>query len=154
MGVCAKEPVEGTAKKCWREKQECKRMKRRREMDIPFKAMSQKALVEKCQDLSDELERVRGSLTDTMDRNSDLRFRNTKLVRVKKKRKGVVDERSKKFIRESAVRSVVGYVVSLGIMIPASLQDGSFSIYLLLNGITSALLIPLQTYISKRNEEI
>ena len=123
-------------------------------MDIPFKAMSQKALVEKCQDLSDELERVRGSLTDTMDRNSDLRFRNTKLVRVKKKRKGVVDERSKKFIRESAVRSVVGNVVSLGIMIPASLQDGSFSIYLLLNGITSALLIPLQTYISKRNEEI
>ena len=153
MDLCAKEPVEGTAKKCWREKQECKRMNRR-DMNIPLHAMSKPALVEKCQDLSDELERVRGSLTDTMDRNSDLRFRNTKLVRVKKKRKGVVDERSKKFIRESAVRSVVGNVVSLGIMIPASLQDGSFSIYLLLNGITSALLIPLQTYISKRNEEI
>jgi hypothetical protein len=54
----------------------------RRDMNVPLHAMSKPALVEKCQDLSDELERVRGSLTDTMDRNSDLRYRNTKLVRV------------------------------------------------------------------------
>ena len=153
MGICAKEPVEGTAKKCWREKQECKRMKRR-DMNIPLHAMSKPALVEKCQDLSDELERVRGSLTDTMDRNSDLRFRNTKLVRVKKKRKGVVDERSKKFIRESALRSCLANLVALAITIPASLQDGSFTIYLLLNGVCSGMLIPLQTYLQKRNEEI
>ena len=153
MGVCAKEPVEGTAKKCWREKQECKKMKRR-DMNIPLHAMSKPALVEKCQDLSDELERVRGSLTDTMDRNSDLRFRNTKLVRVKKKRKGVVDERSKKFIRESALRSCLANLVALAITIPASLQDGSFTIYLLLNGVCSGILIPLQTYLQKRNEEI
>lgn len=123
-------------------------------MNIPFKAMTQKALVEKCQELSDELDRVRGSLTDSMDRNADLRYRNTKLIRVKKKRKGVVDEQSKKFIRESAIRSAVGNIVSLGITIPASLQDGSFTIYLLLNGVCSGLLIPFQTYISKRNEEI
>ena len=127
---------------------------KRREMNIPFNAMTQKALVEKCQELSDELERVRGSLTDSMDRNADLRYRNTKLIRVKKKHKGVVDEASKKFIRESAIRSAVGNLVSLGITIPASLQDGSFTIYLLLNGVFSGLLIPLQTYISKRNEEI
>ena len=152
MGVCAKEPVEGTAT-CWREKQECKKMKRR-DMNIPLHAMSKPALVEKCQDLSDELERVRGSLTDTMDRNSDLRFRNTKLVRVKKKRKGVVDERSKKFIRESALRSCLANLVALAITIPASLQDGSFTIYLLLNGVCSGILIPLQTYLQKRNEEI
>lgn len=123
-------------------------------MNIPFKAMSRPALVEKCIELSDELSRVRGSLTDTMDRNSDLRFRNTKLVRVKKKRKGMIDQQSKKFIKESAIRSAVGNVLSLGITIPASLQDGSFTIYLLLNGVFSGLLIPLQTYISKRNEEI
>ena len=152
MGICAKEPVEGTAT-CWREKQECKKMKRR-DMNIPLHAMSKPALVEKCQDLSDELERVRGSLTDTMDRNSDLRFRNTKLVRVKKKRKGVVDERSKKFIRESALRSCLANLVALAITIPASLQDGSFTIYLLLNGVCSGILIPLQTYLQKRNEEI
>ena len=66
----------------------------------------------------------------------------------------MVDEASKKFIRESAIRSAVGNLVSLGITIPASLQDGSFTIYLLLNGVFSGLLIPLQTYISKRNEEI
>ena len=42
-------------------------------LNVPFKAMTQKALVEKCQELSDELERVRGSLTDSMDRNADLR---------------------------------------------------------------------------------
>ena len=152
MDLCAKEPVEGTAT-CWREKQECKRMKRR-DMNIPLHAMSKPALVEKCQDLSDELERVRGSLTDTMDRNSDLRFRNTKLVRVKKKRKGVIDERSKKFIRESALRSCLANLVALAITIPASLQDGSFTIYLLLNGVCSGILIPLQTYLQKRNEEI
>ena len=115
--------------------------------------MTQKALVEKCQELSDELERVRGSLTDTMDRNSELRYRNTKLVRVRKKKKGQIDEKSKKFIKESAIRSVVGNLVSLGIMIPASLQDGSYSFYLLLNGVCSALLVPLQMYLQKRNEE-
>jgi len=126
----------------------------RREINIPFSAMSKPALVEKCQELNDELERVRGSLNDTMDTNASLRHANTKLVRVKKKRKGVVDAKSKQFIRESAIRSVLGNLVSLGIMIPASLQDGSFSIYLLLNGVCSALLIPLQTYLQKRNEEI
>ena len=123
-------------------------------MNIPFSAMSQKALIEKCQELNDELERVRGSLTDSMDRNADLRYTNTKLIRVKKKRKGVVDEQSKKFIRESALRSGLANLVSLGITIPASLQDGSFTIWLLLNGVCSGLLIPLQTYLQKRNEEI
>ena len=116
--------------------------------------MTQKALVEKCQELSDELSRVRGSFTDSMDRNADLRYKNTKLIRVKKKRKGMIDEQSKKFIRQSAIRSAVGNIVSLGITIPASLQDGSFTVWLLLNGVCSGLLIPLQTYISKRNEEI
>ena len=125
-----------------------------RGINIPFTAMTQKALAEKCQELSDELERVRGSLTDSMDRNSDLRYRNTKLIRVKKKRKGVVDEASKKFIRESAIRSSLANMISLGITIPASLQDGSFTIWLLMNGICSGLLIPLQTYLQKRNEEI
>ena len=123
-------------------------------LNVPFHAMTQKALVEKCTELSDELDRVRGSLTDSMDRNADLRYRNTKLIRVKKKRKGVVDEASKKFIRESALRSGLANLGSLGITIPASLQDGSFTIYLLLNGVCSGLLIPLQTYLQKRNEEI
>ena len=126
----------------------------RREMNIPFHTMTQKALAEKCQELNDELERVRGSLTDSMDRNADLRYTITKLIRVKKKRKGVVDEQSKKFIRESALRSGLANLVSLGITIPASLQDGSFTIWLLLNGVCSGLLIPLQTYLQKRNEEI
>ena len=125
-----------------------------REGNIPFNAMNKRALVEKCTELSEELERVRGSLTDSMDRNSDLRYRNTKLIRVKKKRKGVVDEASKKFIRESAIRSSLANMGSLGITIPASLQDGSFTIWLLMNGICSGLLIPLQTYLQKRNEEI
>ena len=124
-----------------------------REGNIPFNAMNKRALVEKCTELSEELERVRGSLTDSMDRNSDLRYRNTKLIRVKKKRKGVVDEASKKFIRDSAIRSSLANMVALGITIPASLQDGSFTIWLLMNGICSGLLIPLQTYLQKRNEE-
>jgi hypothetical protein len=129
-------------------------MNRRGEINIPFTAMSRPALIEKCTDLTEELERVRGTLTDESDRVSSLRHKNSKLIRVQKKAKGKIDKLAKKFIRESAVRSVIGNVVALGITIPASLQDGSFSVYLVLNGFCSAVLIPLQTYLQKRNEEI
>ena len=116
--------------------------------------MSQKALINKCYELEEELQRVRGGLSDSMDRNAELRYRNTKLVRVKKKAKGKIDAASKRFIKESAVRSVLGNLIALGIAIPASLQDGSFTPYLVLTGLTSAVLVPLQTYISKRQEEV
>ena len=116
--------------------------------------MTKAALVEKCTDLSEELERTRGSLSDTMDTNASLRHANTKLVRVKKKKKGVVDAKSKQFIRESFVRGVLANILALGVSIPASLSDGSFTPYLLLSGFTSAVLVPMQTYISKRNQEI
>ncbi len=123
-------------------------------MNIKFEVMSQKALINKCYELEEELQRVRGGLSDSMDRNAELRYRNTKLVRVKKKAKGKIDAASKRFIKESAVRSVLGNLIALGIAIPASLQDGSFTPYLLLTGLTSAVLVPLQTYISKRQEEV
>ena len=123
-------------------------------MNIKFEVMSQKALINKCYELEEELQRVRGGLSDSMDRNAELRYRNTKLVRVKKKAKGKSDAASKRFIKESAVRSVLGNLIALGIAIPASLQDGSFTPYLLLTGLTSAVLVPLQTYISKRQEEV
>mgnify|MGYP003658961142 CR=1 FL=1 len=126
----------------------------RREINIPFKAMSRPALIEKCTDLTEELERVRGTLTDESGRVSSLRNKNSKLVRVQKKAKGKIDKQSKKFIRESAVRSGLANLVALAITIPASLQDGSFTIYLLLNGFCSGVLTPLQTYLQKRNEEI
>ena len=123
-------------------------------MNIKFEVMSQKALINKCYELEEELQRVRGGLSDSMDRNAELRYRNTKLVRVKKKAKGKIDAASKRFIKESAIRSVLGNLVALGIAIPASLNDGSFTPYLLLTGLTSAVLVPLQTYISKRQEEV
>ena len=123
-------------------------------MNIKFEVMSQKALINKCYELEEELQRVRGGLSDSMDRNAELRYRNTKLVRVKKKAKGKIDAASKRFIKESAVRSVLGNLIALGIAIPASLQDGSFTPYLLLTGLTSAVLVPLQTYISKLQEEV
>ncbi len=123
-------------------------------MNIKFEVMSQKALINKCYELEEELQRVRGGLSDSMDRNAELRYRNTKLVRVKKKAKGKIDAASKRFIKESAVRSVLGNLIALGIAIPASLQDGSFTPYLVLTGLTSAVLVPLQTYISKRQEEV
>ena len=123
-------------------------------MNIKFEVMSQKTLINKCYELEEELQRVRGGLSDSMDRNAELRYRNTKLVRVKKKAKGKIDAASKRFIKESAVRSVLGNLIALGIAIPASLQDGSFTPYLLLTGLTSAVLVPLQTYISKRQEEV
>ena len=123
-------------------------------MNIKFEVMSQKALINKCYELEEELQRVRGGLSDSMDRNAELRYRNTKLVRVKKKAKGKIDAARKRFIEESAVRSVLGNLIALGIAIPASLQDGSFTPYLLLTGLTSAVLVPLQTYISKRQEEV
>ena len=123
-------------------------------MNIKFEVMSQKALINKCYELEEELQRVRGGLSDSMDRNAELRYRNTKLVRVKKKAKGKIDAASKRCIMESAVRSVLGNLIALGIAIPASLQDGSFRPYLLLTGLTSAVLVPLQTYISKRQEEV
>jgi hypothetical protein len=123
-------------------------------MNIKFEVMSQKALINKCYELEEELSRARGAVADSMDRNAELRYRNTKLVRVKKKAKGKIDAASKRFIKESAVRSVLGNLVALGIAIPASLQDGSFTPYLLLTGLTSAVLVPLQTYISKRQEEV
>ena len=123
-------------------------------MNIKFEVMSQKALINKCYELEEELQRVRGGLSDSMDRNAELRYRNTKLVRVKKKAKGKIDAASKRFIKESAIRRVLGNLVALGIAIPASLNDGSFTPYLLLTGLTSAVLVPLQTYISKRQEEV
>ena len=123
-------------------------------MNIKYEGMSQKALVNKCYELEEELSSSRGAVADSMDRNADLRYRNTKLVRVRKKAKGKIDAASKRFIKESGIRSVLGILIALGIAIPASLQDGSFTPYLLLTGLTSAVLVPLQTYISKRQEEV
>ena len=123
-------------------------------MNIKFEVMSQKALVNKCYELEEELSRVRGGLTDSMNRNADLRYRNTKLIRVQKKKKGVIDDKSKKIIKGSACNAVLSNLIALGITIPASLNDGSFTPYLLLSGVMSGVLVPLQTYIAKRNEEV
>ena len=123
-------------------------------MNIKFEVMSQKALVNKCYELEEELSRVRGGLTDSMNRNADLRYRNTKLIRVQKKKKGVIDAKSKKIIKRSAWNAVLSNLIALGITIPASLNDGSFTPYLLLSGVMSGVLVPLQTYIAKRNEEV
>ena len=123
-------------------------------MDLSPEQMSRPALVEKVKDLTEELQRVRGGLSDSMGRNAELRYSNTKLVRVQKKKKGVVDAKSKQIIRKAAWSSVLSNFVALGIAIPASLQSGEFTPYLLLSGVTSAVLMPLQTYISKKNEEV
>ena len=123
-------------------------------MNLKYEQMSQRALVSKCHDLEEELSRARGGLADSMHKNADLRHSNTKLVRVKKKAKGVIDAKSKKIIAKSAWNSVLSNFIALGIAIPASLNDGSFTPYLLLSGVVSGVLMPLQTYISKRNEEI
>ena len=123
-------------------------------MNIKFEVMSQKALVNKCYELEEELSRARGGLADSMDRNAELRYSNTKLIRVKKKKKGVIDAKSKKIIKRSAWNAVLSNLIALGITIPASLNDGSFTPYLLLSGVMSGVLVPLQTYIAKRNEEV
>lgn len=123
-------------------------------MNLKYEQMSQRALVNKCYDLEEELQRTRGGLSDSMARNSDLRHKNTKLVRVQKKKKGVIDKKSKEIIKKSAWNSVLSNFIGLGIAIPASLNDGSFTPYLLLSGVVSGILVPLQTYVSKRNEEI
>ena len=123
-------------------------------MNIKFEVMSQKALINKCYELEEEVSRVRGGLTDSMNRNADLRYRNTKLIRVQKKKKGVIDAKSKKIIKRSAWNAVLSNLIALGITIPASLNDGSFTPYLLLSGVMSGVLVPLQTYIAKRNEEV
>ena len=123
-------------------------------MDLSPEHMSRPALVEKVKDLTEELQRVRGGLADAMGRNAELRYSNTKLVRVQKKKKGVIDEKSKQYVKKAAWGSVLSNFVALGIAIPASLQSGEFTPYLLLSGVTSAVLMPLQTYISKKNEEV
>ena len=116
--------------------------------------MSKPALIERVIDLEEELQRARGGLADSMNRNAELRFTNTKMVRVQRKKKGVIDAKSKKFIKKSALNSVLSNLIALGIAIPASMSDGSFTPYLLLSGIVSAILVPLQTYIAKKNEVI
>ena len=123
-------------------------------MNIKFEVMSQKALVNKCYELEEELSRARGGLADSMDRNAELRYSNTKLIRVQKKKKGVIDAKSKKIIKGSAWNAVLSNLIALGITIPASLSDGSFTPYLLLSGVMSGVRVPLQTYIAKRNEEV
>ena len=123
-------------------------------MNIKFEVMSQKALVDKCYELEEELSRARGGLADSMNRNAELRYSNTKLIRVQKKKKGVIDAKSKKIIKGSAWNAVLSNLIALGITIPASLNDGSFTPYLLLSGVMSGVLVPLQTYIAKRNEEV
>ena len=89
-----------------------------------------------------------------MDRNAELRYSTTKLIRVQKKKKGVIAAKSKKIIKGSAWNAVLSNLIALGITIPASLNDGSFTPYLLLSGVMSGVLVPLQTYIAKRNEEV
>ena len=116
--------------------------------------MSKPALIERVIDLEEELQRARGGLADSMNRNAELRFTNTKMIRVQRKKKGVIDAKSKKFIKRSALNSVLSNLIALGIAIPASMSDGSFTPYLLLSGIVSAILVPLQTYIAKKNEVI
>lgn len=116
--------------------------------------MNRPALITRVLDLEDELQRTRGGLADSMERNADLRYRNTKLIRVEKKKKGVIDAKSKKIIKKSAWNSVLSNLIALGIAIPASMSDGSFTPYLLLSGVVSAVLLPLQTYVSKKNEVV
>ena len=123
-------------------------------MNLRYEQMSQRALVNKCYDLEEELQRVRGGLSDSMSRNAELRYSNTRLIRVQKKKKGVIDAKSKTIIAKSAWNSGLSNFIALGIAIPASLNYWSCTPYLLLSGVVSAVLIPLQTYISKRNEEI
>ena len=123
-------------------------------MNLRYEQMSQRALVQQCYELEDELSRTRGTLSDSMSRASDLRRKNTRLIRVQKKKKGVIDAKSKKIIAKSAWNSVLSNFIALGIAIPASLNDGSFTPYLVLSGVVSGILVPLQTYISKRQEEV
>ena len=113
-------------------------------MNLKYEQMSQRALVNKCYDLEEELQRVRGGLSDSMSRNAELRYSNTRLIRVQKKKKGVIDAKSKKIIAKSAWSSVLSNFIALGIAIPASLNDGSFTPYLLLSGVVSAVLIPFR----------
>ena len=123
-------------------------------MNLKYEQMSQRALVNKCYELEEELSRTRGGLADSMSRTAELRYRNTKLIRVQKKKKGIIDKKSKEMIRQSAWSSVISNLLALGVAIPASLQSGEFTPYLLLSGLTSAVLTPLQCYFQKRNEEI
>ncbi len=123
-------------------------------MNLRYEQMSQRALVEKCYDLEEELARVRGGLSDSLSRMSELRHSNTRLIRVQRKKKGVIDKKSKQIIAKSAWNSVLSNFIALGIAIPASLNDGSFTPYLVLSGVVSGILVPLQTYISKRQEEV
>ena len=116
--------------------------------------MNRPALITRVLDLEDELQRTRGGLADSMERKADLRYLNTKLIRVEKKKKGVIDAKSKKIIKKSAWNSVLSNLIALGIAIPASMSDGSFTPYLLLSGVVSAVLLPLQTYVSKKNEVV
>ena len=69
---------------CCKTQKRIEQMKRRREMNIPLSAMSRPALVQKCEDLTAELERVRGTLSDESGRVSSLRNKNSKLIRVQK----------------------------------------------------------------------
>lgn len=121
-------------------------------LNIPIEKMSQPALVEKVKDLTQELERTRGSLSDTMDRNADLRYANTKIVRIQKKKKGVVDAISKKRIREMTVHTILSNCISNVIWIPSAIAAGEYSHMMLLAAITTSILQPIQMYIQKRQE--
>ena len=121
-------------------------------LKIPIEKMSQSELVEKVKDLTQELERTRGSLSDTMDRNADLRYTNTKIVRVQKKKKGVVDAVSKKRIREMTVHTILSNCISNVIWIPSAIAAGEYSHMMLLAAITTSILQPIQMYIQKRQE--
>ena len=123
-------------------------------MQLKPEQMNRPALISRVKDLEEELERLRGGLSDSMSRTAELRYRNTKLIRVQKKKKGIIDKKSKEMIRQSAWSSAISNLLALGISIPASLQSGEFTPYLLLSGLTSAVLTPLQCYVQKRNEEV
>ena len=123
-----------------------------RGVKIPPEKMSQPALVERVLSLEVELERARGSLSDTMDRNADLRHSNHKLVRVKKKKKGEIDATSRKRIREMTIHTIVSNCLSNIIWIPSAIAAGEYSHMMLLAAVTTSVFQPLQIYIQKRQE--
>ena len=123
-----------------------------RGMKIPPQKMSHPALVERVLDLEAELERARGSLSDTMDRNSGLRHSNDKLVRVKKKKKGEIDATGRKRIREMTLHTILSNCLSNIIWIPSAVAAGEYSHMMLLAAVTTSVFQPVQMYIQKRQE--
>ena len=123
--------------------------------DVPYERWNSAKLAEKVRQLEEAIQQKESTLDDQMSQNIRTRRQAEHLAKtivVRDKPKGKIDEVGKQRIWEMAKHTMLSNVLSSAMWIPAALAAHEFTIFLLLQNVTNALLQPLQMAIQKRQE--